>query len=193
MLINIDCKNLACPEPVIKTKEAYEKLLDDGMLDVELNSYASIENVKRFAKSQGIYLKVKEKTKESTILTLVKGYKCDLEQKNKDKSFFALIIGSIISAILASTCCLAPLLFLIFGVSMSSLSFLQVLAPFQAYFVAFATIVIIYLWYDYFKRVKNQLVCSTPLCKNYKLYLNIGTVVVGILITYPYWINYILE
>jgi len=193
MLLSIDCKNLACPEPVIKTKEAYEKLLDDGMLDVALNSYSSIENVKRFAKSQGIYVKVKDKTKESTILTLVKGYACELEQEQKDKSFFALIIGSIISAILASTCCLAPLLFLIFGVSMSSLSFLQVFAPYQPYFIAFATLVILYLWYDYFKRTKNQLVCATPLCKNYKLYLNIGTIVVAILITYPYWINYILE
>lgn len=191
MIQTIDCKNLACPEPVIKTKEAYEKLLDNGVLDVELNSYSSIENVKRFAKSQGIYVKEKTKTKESTILTLVKGY--EYEQEKKDKSFFALIISSIISAILASTCCLAPLLFLIFGVSMSSLSFLQIFAPYQIYFTVFAATLIVYLWYDYFQRTKIQLVCATPLCKNYKLYVGIGTVLVSILTTYPYWINYVLE
>jgi len=193
MLVTIDCKNLACPTPVIKTKEAYESLFDGGILEVELNSYASIENVKRFAKSKDIYLKVKSKTKNSTILTLFKGHKLELEQEKKDKSFLALIIGSIVSAILASTCCLAPLLFLIFGVSVSSLSFLQIFAPYKMYFSIFAIIVIVYLWYNYTKRRKNQLVCASPLCKNHKLYLSLGTVFVSILITYPYWVIYILE
>ena len=119
--------------------------------------------------------------------------KSELEQKKRDKSFFALIVSSIISAILASTCCLAPLLFLIFGVSMSSLSFLQIFAPYQIYFSLFAGVVILYLWYDYFKKSKTQLVCSTKLCKNYKLYLSIGTILVSLLTTYPYWINYLLE
>jgi hypothetical protein len=119
--------------------------------------------------------------------------KNEIEQKKRDKSFFALIVSSIISAILASTCCLAPLLFLIFGVSMSSLSFLQIFAPYQIYFTLFAAIVILYLWYDYFQRIKNQLTCVTSLCKNYKFYLSIGTLLVSILTTYPYWINYILE
>lgn len=193
MILTVDCKNLACPQPVIKTKEAYEKLKENDILNVELNSYSSIENVKRFAKNQGIYFKEQIKTKESTILSFVKSYEYTPELTNKDKSFFTLIITSIISAILASTCCLAPLLFLIFGMSMSSLSFLQIFAPYQIYFVSFAVIVILYLWYNYFKRAKNQLVCATPLCKNYKFYLCIGTVLVGILTTYPYWINVILE
>ncbi|MDX1809183.1 MAG: mercuric transporter MerT family protein [Sulfurospirillaceae bacterium] len=193
MTRSIDCKNLACPLPVIQVKEAYEKLTDDGILDVELNSYSSIENVKRFAKNQGVFCKVKSKTKEMTVLTLVKGYNCELEDAKKDRSFYALIIGSLISAFLASTCCLAPLLFLIFGVSMGSLSFLQVFAPYHLYFSLFSLLIIAYLWYDYFKRTKERLVCATPLCKNYKLYLGIGTLFVVVLITYPYWANYILE
>ena len=193
MTKSITCTNMACPLPVIQTKEAYESLPHDGILDVELNSYASIENVKRFAKSQNIFLKVKSKSKELTVLTLVKGYECEIEQKKSDKSFFALIIGSIISALLAGSCCLAPLLFLIFGVSMSSLSFLQIFAPFQLYFSIFALLVVSYLWYNYFQRVKNQFVCATSLCKNYKLYLSIGTFFVLLFSTYPYWVNYILE
>ena len=129
----IDCKNLACPMPVIQVKEAYEKLADDDLLDVELNSYSSIENVKRFAKKQGIFCHVTSKTKEMTVLRLVKGYKGALDETKKDRSFYALFIGSLISALLASTCCLAPLLFLIFGVSMGSLSFLQIFAPYNMY------------------------------------------------------------
>jgi len=191
-VITLDCKNLACPEPVLRTKEAYEGLSDDDILDIELNSFASIENVKRFAESQDIYLKVKSKNRDMTILTLVKGYKCEIEQKKDKNSFYALIAGSLVSAALASTCCLAPLLFLIFGVSMSSLSFLQVFTPYKEYFSLFAILIVIYLWYNYFTKVKKLRVCSTSLCKNHKLYLSVGTITVAILVTYPYWVNYLL-
>ncbi len=189
----IDCKNLECPQPVLKTKEAYENLSDDGILNVELNSYSSIENVKRFAKNQGIYFEIKSKTKELTVITLVKGYECGLEPFKRDKSFMAIIAGSLVSAFLASTCCLAPFLFLVFGVSVSSLSFLQVFAPYTIYFSVVSVVLMLYLWYDYFKRRKEKLLCETWLSKNYKLLLIAGTVLVIILVTYPYWVNYLLE
>ncbi len=191
--MRLDCKNLDCPKPVIKTKEVYESLGDDDILDVELNSFSSVENVKRFAQKQGIYFEVKPKIKGVTTITLVKGYKCELESKKRDKSFLTLIVGSIISAFLASTCCLAPFLFLVFGVSMSSLSFLQVLAPYSIYFSLFAVALITYLWYDYFMRRKEKLLCETWLSKNYKFLLSLGTFLVIIFITYPYWVNYLLE
>ncbi len=111
----------------------------------------------------------------------------------EDNSFYALIVGSIVSAILASTCCLAPLLFLIFGVSVSSLSFLEIFAPFHNYFSVFSIVVVIYLWIKYFTKVRNQLSCSTKLCKNYKLYLSVGTFFILILTTYPYWAIYLLD
>jgi len=148
MIKKLDCKNLPCPEPVLKTKEAWENLSEDSILDIELNSISSIENVKRFARSQGIYFQVKEKSKELTVISLVKGYECQLNE-NDNKKFYTIIFGSIISAILAS-------------------------------------------WYDYFKERKKP-VCDTSLCKNYKLYLIIGTIFVAIMITYPYWIGYLLE
>ena len=192
MIKKIDCKNLACPEPVLKTKEAWESLEDDSILDIELNSISSIENVKRFAKSQGIYYQIKSKTKELTVISLVKGYECELETKD-NKKFYAIILSSIVSAILASTCCLAPLLFLLFGVSMGSLTFLQIFAPYHTYFSLFSIVLILYLWYDYIKKRKNALVCDTPLCKNYKLYLVLGSLFVIVMITYPYWAGYILE
>ncbi|HIP56398.1 MAG TPA: mercury transporter MerT [Arcobacter sp.] len=190
MTVNLDCKNLACPEPVLMVKDALEKLPENGILDVELNSYSSIENVKRFAKSQNIYVKEKLSTKELTILTLVKGFQCEIEPE-KNKKFYTLIIGSIVSAIFASSCCLAPLLFLLFGISVNSLSFLQIFAPYKWLFSIVSVIVIIYLWYDFYK--KTKVLCSGYLCINYKKYLIIGTVFVLVFITYPYWLNYLLE
>jgi len=186
----LDCKNLECPQPVLKTKEAIDLLPINESLEVELNSFSSIENVKRFAKNQALHVEIKSKTKEATTLILKRSNE---DEKNSDKSFYTLIIGSIVSAFLATACCLAPFLFLVFGVSMSSLSFLQLLSPYQPYFSLMAVGVIIYLWYNYFQRVKKQFVCSTKLCKNYRLYLSIGTILVLIFSTYPYWVNYILE
>jgi len=189
----LDCRNLDCPQPVLKTKEAFENLSDDGIMDIELNSYSSIENVKRFAKNQNIYFEIKSSTKEMTVITLVKGYECGLEPAKSDKPLVAIILGSVISGLLASTCCLAPFLFLVFGVSVSSLSFLQIFAPYTIYFSIISIGLLLYLWYDYFKHRKEKLHCETWLSKNYKMLLNVGTVSVIILISYPYWVNYLLE
>jgi len=191
MIKRIDCKDLPCPEPVLKTKEAWENLGKDDILDIELNSLSSIENVKRFARSQGINFKIKTKTKELTVISLAKSYENELET-NSDKKFYIVIVSSIVSAILASTCCLAPLLFLLFGVSMGSLTFLQVFAPYKIYFSLIAVGLILFLWFDYYKKRKIP-VCDTPLCKYYRLYLILGTVFVAIMITYPYWVGYLLE
>jgi len=113
--------------------------------------------------------------------------------RGKNSSFYALIAGSILSAILASSCCLAPLLFLVFGVSVGSLSFLQIFAPYHLYFSVFAIAVILYLWINYFVKIRNQIRCSAKICKNYKLYLSEGTLFVLILTTYPYWVIYLLD
>ncbi len=194
MIKTIDCRDLDCPIPVIKTKEAYEELPDDSMLDIILNSYSSIENVKRFAKNQGIYFQIKSKSKDQTIITLVKGYECGLQPPQEEKKpLIALLIGGVVSALLASSCCLAPFLFLVFGVSMSSLSFLQVFAPYKEYFSIFALGLIVYLWFDYLKNRKNKLLCETWLSKNYLKLLIAGTVLVSIFLTYPYWVGFVLE
>ncbi len=48
--MKIDCRDLACPEPVINTKKSVKLLEDNGTLDELENSNASKENVIRFAK-----------------------------------------------------------------------------------------------------------------------------------------------
>ncbi len=190
MVKKIDCKDLACPEPVIKTKEALEEM-DEGILEVEVNSFSSIQNVKKFAQSQGLYVTTKKDGK-NTIITIVKGYECSLEppKEESSKSFWALIAGAVVTAFLASTCCLGPLLFLIFGVSVSSLSFLHVFAPYHKYFLAAAVIILGYLWYNYLFKLRKKPVCSGSICKNYLKYLSIGTVVTVIMLTFPYWAQY---
>ncbi|WP_024954560.1 mercuric transporter MerT family protein [Sulfurospirillum arcachonense] len=109
----------------------------------------------------------------------------------EDNSFFTLIGSAIMAAFLASSCCLAPLLFLVFGISVSSLSFLQVLAPYKWVFSLVSIAVIVYLWYQFLK--KDNFTCNSKTCNNYKLYLIIGTLFVSIFISYPYWFNYIVE
>jgi len=195
MVKKIDCKNLPCPEPVLRTKEALEEM-EEGILEVELNSFSSVQNVKRFVQNQGLYFEIKKNGNNTTIITVVKGYECELPQNNFDssketKSFWALITGAIITAILASTCCLGPLLFLIFGVSVSSLSFLHVFAPYRDYFLAAAVLIIGYLWFNYFFKIRRRPVCEGSICKNYVKYLTIGTVVTLIMLTFPYWGQYL--
>jgi len=191
MTQKLDCKDLACPEPVLKTKEALEGF-DEGILEVEVNSFSSIANVKRFAQNQGLYVSEKKEGKV-TILSIVKGYECELEPtKSEDKSFWTLIIGAVVTAILASTCCLAPLLFLLFGISVGSLSFLQFFAPYKIYFSVLAILIIGYLWGNYFFVLRKRVVCEGSICKNYIKYLSIGTVFVLIMLTYPYWAIYII-
>jgi len=192
--MKLDCRDMECPQPVLMVKEAYEALPENGILDVRLNSYASIENVKRYAKNNAIYLKILSADKEETVLTLVKGYLCEMVPPAKEKrSWVLLIVSSIVSALLASTCCLAPFLFLVFGVSMGSLSFLQVLAPYHSYLALFSLAVLVYLWYDYFKHRKQKLFCETWLSKNYLKLLAGGTVIVAVLVSYPYWVTYFLD
>ena len=51
--MNLDCKDLDCPKPVLELKKALEALPADGIIDLELNSVSSVENCRRFALSQG--------------------------------------------------------------------------------------------------------------------------------------------
>ncbi len=219
--MKLDCKDLDCPQPVLRVKDALDSM-EEGILDIELNTISSIENVKRFVNSRGLYFEEKKIAPRHVILSIVKGYECLIdsdtseEERAKQKieasakanrasqivnsakerqdarKFYSLMFGGIISAVLASTCCLGPLLFLLFGVSVGSLSFLQKFAPYHNYFSIGAVAVTSYLWFDWFRGRKERIACATSLCKNYTLYLTIGTIFVVILITYPWWVVYIL-
>jgi len=56
----IDCRGKACPEPVMITRKALEKL-KEGPLTILVDDPSSCENVERFARSQGCTVAVERK------------------------------------------------------------------------------------------------------------------------------------
>ena len=225
--MKLDLRDLDCPIPVLRTKEALDEM-EEGILDVELNSLSSIENVKRFVASQGLFFVEKKLEKGHVVLSIAKGYECELpandpvehegshegegsgsesvnealraaqiaqadRERREARTFYSLLLGGLVSAILASTCCLGPLLFLLFGVSVGSLGFLQAFAPYHAWFSGIALLLIAYLWFDWWRSRRKRVACATSLCRHYTLYLSLGTLFVTILVSYPWWVVFLME
>jgi selenium metabolism protein YedF len=55
----IDCRGLACPQPVITTKKALDQL-KEGKMIVIVDNASSCNNVERFVQSQGCSVEIKE-------------------------------------------------------------------------------------------------------------------------------------
>jgi len=83
--MKIDCCDLACPEPVLKTKKALEELEDDAMLEVVVNSISSLENIKRFAAKSGYEKRAEELEDGKTLITIIKGYECAIAPSSEEK------------------------------------------------------------------------------------------------------------
>jgi selenium metabolism protein YedF len=67
----IDCRGLACPQPVITTKEALDQL-KEGELLVIVDNAVSCNNVEQFAQSQGCSVEI-ERRGEHFQLRILKG------------------------------------------------------------------------------------------------------------------------
>lgn len=63
----IDCRNMACPAPVISVKRALEEL---GQLQVMLDNGAPRENVSRFARNRGFMVSEEQDNNGSWLLTI---------------------------------------------------------------------------------------------------------------------------
>ena len=117
----------------------------------------------------------------------------DIEEQaaNQDKtSFFAA--GGIIGAIVASSCCVIPLVLTLLGVSGAWMSNLRALAPYQPYFIALAAAFIGFGFYQVYWKPRQVCdvgaACARPLpSRLVKSGLWIGTVLVLIALTFPYW------
>ena len=81
--MQIDCRNLACPEPVIRTKNALEGLKNGEKLEILVNSIAPKENISRFLRNQNVEFSVEQNGAETKI-TAVKG-ESKLELANFDE------------------------------------------------------------------------------------------------------------
>ncbi|WP_457567696.1 sulfurtransferase-like selenium metabolism protein YedF [Desulfurobacterium sp.] len=92
----IDCTGLACPLPVLKTKEALEEI-EEGIITVIVDNKAARENVKRFAVKQGCTVETEEKN-GLFYVKVIKGYTCEVpqpEKENKEKTGnYAVLIAS---------------------------------------------------------------------------------------------------
>lgn len=55
----IDCRGLACPRPVITTKQALDRVKEEELI-VIVDNASSCNNVERFVRSQGCLVEIKE-------------------------------------------------------------------------------------------------------------------------------------
>ncbi len=76
----IDCTGLACPEPVLRVKEALDSF-DEGVVTIIVDNTAARENVTRFAKNQGATVTVASEG-DKFKLTIAKGFLCQLDDKD---------------------------------------------------------------------------------------------------------------
>lgn len=92
----VDCRGLACPVPVLKTKEALEEI-KEGVVKVIVDNKASKENVKRFAQKMGCSVEVEEKEGEFHI-TIKKGEVKEggvkKEEKGKGEKEVVVLVAS---------------------------------------------------------------------------------------------------
>lgn len=67
--MQLDCRNLVCPEPVIKTKDVLNGLKIGEILEILVNSTASKENVKKFLSLNSLEYEVQSSGEETIIKT----------------------------------------------------------------------------------------------------------------------------
>lgn len=114
------------------------------------------------------------------------------EPSARKTSFLAA--GGIVGAIGASSCCVLPLALTLFGVSGAWMSNLRALAPYQPYFIVIATISIGFGFYRVYRKPRQvcaaDAACAKPLPNRLvKSGLWLGTVLVLIALTFPYWFD----
>ncbi len=69
----LDCRGLACPGPVIQTKKALEELPAGEAMAIEVDSTASVENVRRFAEGRGADVRIEDLGRGVFRLTITPG------------------------------------------------------------------------------------------------------------------------
>ena len=86
----LDCRGLACPQPVIRAKELLDSLAQ-GAVEVLVDNEAAQSNLERFGKSQGCGVEIRASAGDTRHITISKGtsgngakavapedYRCDL-------------------------------------------------------------------------------------------------------------------
>lgn len=85
--MNLNCKDMPCPQPVLELKKALENLPDDGVIEIELNSISSVENCRRFALSQGCTASEEKDRDGITVMKIIKGFGCNISNQKSEEKF----------------------------------------------------------------------------------------------------------
>ena len=105
----------------------------------------------------------------------------------------ALFVGGL-AAVLASTCCLGPLVLVALGVSGAWIGNLTKLEPYRLYFVGGAVIALFFAWRRIFRPVEAcepGQVCAAPQTRRvYKMLFGIVSLLVFIALVFPYLIRF---
>ena len=101
----------------------------------------------------------------------------------------ALVIGGL-ATILASICCLGPLVLVMIGVSGAWIGNLTVLQPYRPIFIGAALVALFFAYWRIFlpaQACKPGEVCAVPHVKTaYKIIFSIVAALVGIALAFPY-------
>lgn len=101
----------------------------------------------------------------------------------------ALVIGGL-ATILASTCCLGPLVLVAIGVSGAWIGNLTVLEPYRPIFIGAALVALFFAYRRIFRPAqacKTEEVCAVPQVKTaYKIIFWIVAALMGIALPFPY-------
>lgn len=81
--MQIDCRNLECPQPVINTKNALNELKNGEILEILVNAVAPKENISRFLTSQNIKFTMTEDNDEVIIRAVKSG--AEIKSENFDE------------------------------------------------------------------------------------------------------------
>ena len=119
------------------------------------------------------------------------GVELEEQTVNQYKTSF-LAAGGVIGAIVASSCCVIPLVLALLGVSGAWMSNLRAMAPYQPYFIAMTAVFIGFGFYRVYWKPRQVFdvgaACARPLpSRLVKSGLWIGMVLVLIALTFPYW------
>ena len=105
----------------------------------------------------------------------------------------ALFVGGL-AAVLASTCCLGPLVLVVLGVSGAWIGNLTKLEPYRLYFVGGAVIALFFAWRRIFRPVEAcepGQVCAAPQIRRvYKILFGIVSLLVFVALVFPYLIRF---
>jgi len=86
----VDCRGLACPQPVMTTKKALDQL-KEGELLVIVDNAVSCNNVERFAQSQGCSVEI-ERSGEDFHLRIHKGKGRDEVKQDRKKEMEKVVV-----------------------------------------------------------------------------------------------------